>query len=229
LTHNSAAYDPDHYWENRGGQSYRAYTESPGYEQYRQAQRQFFSALIAKLRPRRLLDFGCGTGKLFPVWVSVPEVHAYDRAQSQIDVARREVLWVRPDNPYHVLHYVAGERAEVPYDDDYFDLIVAAEVLLHILPADIRPLLDELRRICCGHLAVVTAAPFTNPAAHCFDHDYAALCLGRFELTDDHSVHRQRYLVGRKVPATGGSKDPETALQIQRDSQMRSADAVLAP
>lgn len=226
LTPQNAIYDPDQYWEDRGGPSYREYTESSGYEQYRRAQWQFFSELLARLQPRRLLDFGCGTGKLFPLWVDVPEVHAYDRAQSQIDVAREEAVRVRPGNPYRVLHYVSGERAEVPYDDDHFDLIVAAEVLLHVVPADIGPLLDELRRICRGHLAVVTAAPFTNPAAHCFDHDYAALCAGRFDLAGDHAVHRQRYLVGRKVPSSGkvpiGEKSQGSTNVVSSPSNPRS-------
>ena len=228
-------YDPDRYWQNRGGPSYREYTESSGYEQYRRAQWQFFSELVARLRPRRLLDFGCGTGKLFPLWVDVPEVHAYDRAQSQIDVAREEAMRVRPDSPYRVLHYVSGEPAEVPYDDDHFDLIVAAEVLLHVVPPDIGPLLDELRRICRGQLAVVTAAPFTNPAAHCFDHDYAALCAGRFELADDHVVHHQRYLVGSKVPSSGKvrleekSRPSKDFVSSPSDPKVRLPDAIVAP
>lgn len=226
MNQDATAYNPDQYWENRGGPSYREYTESAGYAQYHDAQRAFFSALITRVRPQRLLDFGCGTGKLFPLWKDVPEVHAYDRSQSQIEESRRAASSLRPENPYRVLHYVAAERAEVPYDDDYFDLIVVAEVLLHVLPEDIGSLLDELRRICRGQLAIVTAAPFTNAAAHCFDHDYAALLLGRFDILDDHSVLRQRYLVGRKV-ALAGRTAVSRGVPKTNDSVKRTSDALI--
>ncbi|MBI5868487.1 MAG: class I SAM-dependent methyltransferase [candidate division Zixibacteria bacterium] len=221
MNQDHAGYNPDQYWENRGGPSYREYTESAAYAQYHHAQHEFFTNLIAQLKPQCLLDFGCGTGKLFPIWTGVSEVHAYDRSQSQIEEARRAASRIRPENPYKVLHYVAPQRGEVPYDDDYFDLVVVAEVLLHVLPEDIGGLLDELRRICRGHLAVVTAAPFTNAAAHCFDHNYPALFMGRFDLIDDHAVLRQRYLVGRKIGAASVSR-PQTF-----NLEPRTSDAIL--
>jgi ubiquinone/menaquinone biosynthesis C-methylase UbiE len=218
MNQHSGAYDPDRYWENRGGPSYRQYTESPGYQQYHDAQSKFFTDLVARLNPRRLLDFGCGTGKLFPLWRGIPEVHAYDRARSQIEVARKASAEVRPDNPYRVLHYLTDSRAELPYDDDYFDLVVAAEVLLHVLPQDVGSLLNELHRVCRGHLAVVTAAPFDNPASHCFDHDYPALFADRFDLIDDHAVLRQRYLVGRKRSLNGTAINPSAPCPRQHQS-----------
>ena len=195
------AYDPDQYWEARGGESYRIYTDSPGYRHYREAQFGFYRQLVAELNPQRLLDFGCGSGKLFPLWASVPEVHAYDRARSQIDAARAEAVRVRPGDPYRLMHCLTGERYATPYDDDYFDLVVVAEVLLHVLPEDISALVGELHRICCGHLAIVVPAPFDNPAPHCFDHDYVSLYQGRFTITDDHCLHGQRYITARKISA----------------------------
>ena len=204
-------YDPDAYWEARGGAAYRDYTNSPGYRIYREAQDQFFARLISEHKPTRLLDFACGTGKLFPHWVNVPEVHGYDRAVSQIEIAREEAARVRPDDPYHLMHCLMDERCEVPYDDDYFDMVVAAEVFLHVVPDDITPLLSELQRICAGHLVVVTAAPFDNPASHCFDHDYPALCQGRFDLIEDATQNRQRFFVGRKC-CIGTSKETDHAV-----------------
>jgi SAM-dependent methyltransferase len=193
------SYDPDSYWEDRGGESYRGYVESSGYTAYRDEQDRFFKDLIANLHPDRLLDFACGTGKLFPIWTPVAEVHGYDRALSQILVARREAERVRPNQPFHVLHCLTQSRTELPYDTDYFDLVVAAEVFLHILPGDLDAMIAELHRVCRGHLAVVTAAPFENAAAHCFNHDYPRHLQGMFEMIDDHAVHRQRYIVGQKI------------------------------
>lgn len=197
-------YDPDQYWEARGGSSYRAYTESPGYRRYREAQFDFFRRLIDELQPARLLDFGCGSGKLFPLWTGVPYVDAFDRARSQIEIARTEAVRLRATNPYRVMHCLTPERCETPYDDDYFDLVVAAEVLLHVVPADIGALVAELHRVCHGHLALIVPAPFDNPAPHCFDHDYAKLFQNRFTITDDHCLHSQRYITAGKLSADHG-------------------------
>lgn len=213
------AYDPDQYWEARGGSSYRDYTESPGYRHYRDAQFAFFRRLIATLQPDRLLDFGCGSGKLFPLWESVPHVDGYDRARSQVEIARVEAFRVRASNPYRVMHCLAPERADTPYDDDYFDLVVAAEVLLHVLPEDVDALVAELHRVCRGHLAIIVPAPFDNPAPHCFDHDYETLFHDRFVMTDDHCLHAQRYITARKIGVAG-----------QTDAHAKEAsDAIISP
>jgi SAM-dependent methyltransferase len=193
------AYDPDTYWQNRGGESYREYTVNPAYQIYRDAQEEFFTGLIARLKPQSLLDFACGTGKLFPRWTGVPEVDAYDRALSQIEVARHEAVRVRPERPYRVMRCLTDSRTELPYDDEQFDLVIAAEVFLHVLPTDIRALFEELKRVCRGHLALVTAAPFDNPAPHCFNHDYPALLAGIFDMTVDFERHHQRYIVATRV------------------------------
>ncbi|MBD3299305.1 MAG: methyltransferase domain-containing protein [candidate division Zixibacteria bacterium] len=200
--HTDIEYDPDNYWETRGGPSYKAYTESRDYQIYRGAQAAFFEELLGRLQPQRLLDFGCGSGKSFPLWCDVPEVHGYDRARSQIEVARAEMLRIRPERPYNLMHCLTDSRTEVPYDDDYFDVVAAVEVFLHVLPTELPALLDELNRICRGHLAIITAAPFENRAAHCFNHDYQALLKGRFDIVDDYNLHKQRYIVARKLPLT---------------------------
>ena len=106
----STAYDPDEYWQDRGGKSYREYVVSPDYEVYKEEQESFCRKLVAECKPERLLDFACGTGKLFPVWRDIPEVHGYDRAISQIEIARVEAGHIRPDDPYHLMHFLAEER-----------------------------------------------------------------------------------------------------------------------
>lgn len=206
-------YQPDDYWEDRGGTAYKAYTESAPYAQYKQAQEAFFRDLLADVRPRRMLDFGCGSGKSFPLWADIPEVHGYDRARSQIDVARIESIRLRPHQPYRLMHCLTGDRTETPYDDDYFDLVTVIEVLLHVLPGEIGALVCELHRICRGRLVIVTAAPFDSPAPHNFNHDYASLLSDRFEIVDDHVVLQQRYIVARKLPVRSGrTRDAELQL-----------------
>ena len=210
---NHPDYQPDQYWEDRGGPAYKSYTESAPYAQYKDAQEAFFRRLLADVQPQRMLDFGCGSGKSFPLWADVPEVHGYDRSRSQIEVARTEARGLRSANPYQLMHCLTGERTEVPYDDGYFDLVAVIEVLLHVLPEEIDALMDELHRICRDYLVIVTAAPFDNPAAHNFNHDYPGLLKDRFDIVDDHVVLQQRYIVARKLPvATAGHAHAEAEL-----------------
>ena len=207
----TTVYDPDPYWEQRGGSTYRQYVQSPGYAKYREEQDRFFADLVARLRPVRLLDFGCGTGKAFPLWKHVPEVHVYDRSLSQLEVARQEAARVGPDNSYKFPPTVPESRTELPYADDAFDLVVTAEVLLHVVPQEIGAMIAELHRVCSGHLAFVTAAPFEQPAPHNFSHDYSDLMDGLFRTVDDHVVHQQRYIVGEKLPV-----EAATAMREER-------------
>ncbi|MEW5701237.1 MAG: class I SAM-dependent methyltransferase [Candidatus Zixiibacteriota bacterium] len=209
----TAHYEPDSYWEARGGEGYRAYVNSPEYAVYREEQARFFAALVAELHPRTLLDFGCGTGKLFPLWQDVPEVHGYDRSRSQLAVADGEARRLRPDRPYHLMCGIGSVRTRLPYDDSHFDLVVAAEVLLHVVPDEIGALVADLHRICRGTLAIVTAAPFDDPAPHNFNHDYDAL-LRRppWRVASDHVRHAQRYIVARRSnPATVTTPERESA------------------
>ncbi len=99
--------------------------------------------LDVELRPgARLLDFGCGSGRLEQqlaqeaTWL---EIHGCD-----IDVKSIDWLRANASPPFHF--HATGEQPPLPFPDDHFDVVVALSVFTH-LPWTWRAWLEELRRV----------------------------------------------------------------------------------
>jgi 2-polyprenyl-3-methyl-5-hydroxy-6-metoxy-1,4-benzoquinol methylase len=108
---------------------------------------QFIEETIAALRPRSILDVGCGSGTQLtrPFAAAFPEIQilAVDDDVRSIELARRQ-------NP------PANLRFDVPSAvAGSFDLVIASEVLEHVLEPD-RFLADLRRRVDPNGRLVVT-------------------------------------------------------------------------
>ena len=105
---------------------------------------------LAPLRPRRVLDVGCGEG-LLTGWLSAhlpgAEVHGLEAR----DEAVREFRTRNPDLPIH-----QGDLYALPFEDGAFDLVLALEVLEHL--EDPAAAVAELRRVSAR--AVALTVPF---------------------------------------------------------------------
>ena len=203
-------YDPKSYWEARGGPQYRYTIRTPEYHRHQLAENGFLEEVIQKTKPKSLLDFGCGAGEWLVLWrnAKVENLALYEISHSMMGVAQKlaEQLWGcewRPEQCPVRFFVDDGDRKKLPYSDAEFDLVVACEVLAHILPTEIEGTLNELWRICKddGHLAIVTASPFGQGAGHNFDHDYKALLAKGFEITHDEMPYPYRHILCRKVAA----------------------------
>ena len=51
------------------------------------------------------------------------------------------------------LHFVVGNAAELPFEDDYFDIVISAHTLEHIIEA--KRAYEELRRVCKKKLIII--------------------------------------------------------------------------
>ena len=200
-------YNPDVYWEQRGGESYLASIRIDDYGQHLVEQLRFFRDIVTDYKPEELLDFGCGTGKLFSLWKDVAYVSAYDRSHSMIREAmkERELVW-SDDTKVSFWCGYGQDRKTIPYADGQFDLVVACEVLAHIMPDDIEAIVGELARVLKvkskkGRLAIVTAAPFKNGAAHNFDYDYEALLKKDFTIEQDELLSPYRHILAVRKDA----------------------------
>lgn len=98
--------------------------------------------------PKRVLDFGCGTGASSRRLVSAGHtVTGVDASESGIRVARREV----PDVRFHHL----DSEAELPFEAGSFDACLCTEVIEHLL--DVTGFLAEVHRVLVpGGLLVLT-------------------------------------------------------------------------
>jgi SAM-dependent methyltransferase len=117
---------------------------------------------LAGLTPSdRVLDIGCGIGRMARVLVPVLEAPgSYDG----FDVSRTGIAWCRahyPQNraPFHFKHIDAhhpeynpggtgdAEQLRFPYDDQSFDLAIATSVFTHLLDRAVAHYLHETARV----------------------------------------------------------------------------------
>ena len=98
--------------------------------------------------PKRVLDFGCGTGASSRVLAEAGHVvTGVDASESGIRVARRQV----PEVTFHHL----DSEADLPFSDHAFDACLCTEVIEHLL--DVRGFVAEVHRVLTpGGLFVVT-------------------------------------------------------------------------
>lgn len=105
--------------------------------------------VVAELRPRRLLDVGCGSGYLAKLLkMRVPElvVHGIDISSVALQRARRylDQVW-----------QVDLDRADLPAPAEHYDTVACVEVLEHLYDPD--HALQEIARVLVpGGNAVVT-------------------------------------------------------------------------
>lgn len=193
-------YNPDQYWTVRGGPDYMASIAVPEYREHEKAQEEFLREKVLSRNPDRLLDFGCGTGKLFHLWQTVPYPQGYDISPTMLAEARKTLKALYGE---HVrdwqfpLHTCGFSRTKLPYTECSFDAVVACEVLAHVLPDEIEATVKALARILVpdGILAIVTAAPFQNGAAHNFNYDYEKILLPHFVIEYDELREPYRHIL----------------------------------
>ena len=89
----------------------------------------------------KVLDIGCGGG---PSSKMAAERGAQITAPALIDIARSQV----PDGTFHV-----GDMESLPFDDDNFDTIIAANALQYAANRDAA--LQEFKRVCDARARVV--------------------------------------------------------------------------
>lgn len=108
----------------------------------------------------RILDIGCGTGAQLAEYLDEGrELFGVDLSPSMLDRARRRL---GPD-----AHLYLGSAADLPFDDDFFDQVLASMVL-HEMPYETRlAVIGEIRRVLRteGRLLVVEFTPAPSTAS----------------------------------------------------------------
>jgi SAM-dependent methyltransferase len=108
---------------------------------------------VAELRPRRLLDVGCGDGsRLFPFLKNLPELFCGIEGNPALAPRARE-LGIRVQS--------ADLNGRWPYDDGSFDVVHAAQVIEHV--HNTRWFVSEaLRVLAPGGVAILTSENLTS-------------------------------------------------------------------
>ena len=161
------------------------------------------SHLLPHLSPgQRLLDFGCGPGNISVGLASAVspggEMHGIDMEASQVELARQVAEARGVDNAiYHV-----ADVADLPFEDDFFDVAHCHNVLMHI--PDTQAALAEVRRVMKpgGILAcreMVNLGSFTHPDYNIMDKSWGIF--SDLLAADDGHPYMGRELKGHLVKA----------------------------
>ena len=115
----------------------------------------------ASLRAGRILDIGCGSHPFFLSQTDFAERHGVDKM-----VPPDRAHPVAPnDAGLRLVHFNIDSTDQLPYDDDFFDVVTMLAVFEHIRPDRLLVLLDEVHRVLKpdGAYVMTTPAGWTGP------------------------------------------------------------------
>ena len=110
----------------------------------------------------RILDIGCGCGRLAVALARDPRVLELDLVYCGLDVDRLSIDWCRrnlPDSGFDFRHLDLRNRSynprgpidpaeyTFPFDDASYDLVIAASLFTHLLPEAMARYLGEMARL----------------------------------------------------------------------------------
>jgi SAM-dependent methyltransferase len=130
--------------------------------------RSIVSSYLKKLKPKSLIEVGCGTGQLFPLYKDIPRVVACDWTNGMLAQSKKRI-------DRHEIQNVTLKKLDITKDhlSEKFDIALTRTVLMH-LP-------EEAMDAACGNMAAmadtVVLFEFYEPNApglewHCFHHEY---------------------------------------------------------
>jgi SAM-dependent methyltransferase len=164
------------YWQQSGGEWNAEYDRRKTRHAFYHLAETMLTDYFLHHAPCRVLEFGCGPGRHLRNLVDVPgaDVHGFDQSASMIagGFGWADEGWLRE----HVR--VGDATGRLPWPDAHFDIVYTSEALLHTRPEDLEGRLQELRRVCRGHLLHLEPPPTWRGHSTwhdgCWGHDLVA-------------------------------------------------------
>lgn len=149
------------YWESR----------APFYEVHDVLGRGILKHYLDKLKPRSLVDVGCGRGELFPLYDKIPRVVALDFSLNMLEYAQRRVE--RHGLGIELLHLDIVKESLA----EKFDVALTRTVLMHIKPEDIQAAVQNVAKMsdCLLLFEYWEPRQIRVTAPHNWLHDYVGL------------------------------------------------------
>jgi putative sugar O-methyltransferase len=171
------SYVPKEYWLERG----KVYKQEFQYNRKFKLQEQMLIDYLKKnVSFSNILEVGCGFGRITKLLLSnfseVTDYVAVDLSPEQIENAKKYVSEVDNKN---TLKFIVSDIQSLSLDTKY-DLVIAPEVLLHILPAEIKDVIAKLENWSKKNIVNVDWYEEVVPrkaAPHNFIHQYEEIYL----------------------------------------------------
>ena len=187
-------YDPHEYWYEHG----KTYKEQFRYNKNFDLQEKLVVDYLKKLDLSSpfltVLEVGCGFGRITKLLLSnFPNIHEYvaiDLSPDQIENAKeliRPVIETREDNP---LNFIVSDIQSFQSQRKY-DLVVASEVLMHILPSEIEKVMIKLVGLSNKHVVNIDWYEKERPkkaAAHNFIHEYEKIYRNMLSVSEVYQI-----------------------------------------
>jgi len=103
---------------------------------------------IIELKPKRILDFGCGRGELALVLsLSGIETYGVDNSCEAIEISNETKKYWLNTNPEMKLDFIKLNNYLLPFKDDFFDVVVISDTIEHLKEEEISKIFIEIYRV----------------------------------------------------------------------------------
>jgi SAM-dependent methyltransferase len=187
------SYKPEEHWNANAilhlerGESINNYC----FDIYKNQERQLID-ILKKIKFESVLEIGCGFGRVTNLILNEFDVDRYvatDISQIQLDNAREHL------HRKHIVDYIQVDitiPSKLPSKimNNKFDLVIATEVLMHILPRDIFNVIGTMIYVSNNHVINIDYHEEEDKElrSHNFKHDYEHIYNAYRPLTWNHSV-----------------------------------------
>jgi SAM-dependent methyltransferase len=178
------AYNPQQYWTEQGKTYKEQFRYNKNFELQEQMLIDYLKKIVSLSSSSTVLEVGCGFGRITKLLLlnfpNIKEYLAVDLSPHQVENARAYV--VRPDEIVKKegktntvdLKFIVSNIQSLQVDKKY-DLVIASEVLLHILPSEINEVVTKLVNMSNKNVVNIDWYEEQTPkkvAPHNFIHNY---------------------------------------------------------
>lgn len=134
------SYIPNEYWKHRG----KDYKKNFKYDHKFELQEQMLIEYLKKYSFDSVLEVGCGFGRITKLLLTnfpkIKEYFAFDLSAHQVENAKINITEV--ENNTNIQFAVSDIQSFQPIQK--YDLVIASEVLMHVLPSEIEQIIQKL-------------------------------------------------------------------------------------
>jgi SAM-dependent methyltransferase len=171
-------YIPNEYWFERG----KKYRQEFRYNKNSELQERTLIGYLKNNLPSssfsRVLELGCGFGRITKLLLSefpnIVEYVAIDLSPDQIENAKEFVKPAIDTKERNPVNFVVSDIQSFQNENKY-DLVISAEVLMHVLPSEIEGVMTKFVGLSNEHIINIDwyeKRPPWNVAPHNFIHQY---------------------------------------------------------